>query len=353
MSLSTWARVGEKFSIMSYNVENLFDHIHDDGKNDWEFLPLAFKKKSSEAQQYCKTIGIAYYKKNCKERDWNKKVLAAKIANISRVLKSFNRGRTADIIVLQEVENMRVLKMLRDKGLQDQGLKTLVLLEGGDRRGIDVAIMSRFPLVEEPRLHITKIKIIKSNGVKMTKSSGRGILEATFNIYGEEVVVLSNHWPSQRSPDSYRDQIARTMQEVSSKNSHRIIISAGDFNTLPSDRPHGVNNWVLSDDYNQPFKDPLHHINHELSKGGTYWYRGRWSFLDRIFIWSNPIHALVPLWGTLEVLARPWMLKDFKYYNKKTKKSKVYRGIPKRFDSRHKSGFSDHLPMAMSFIFER
>ena len=27
------------FTIMTYNVENLFDAVHDEGQNDWEYLP--------------------------------------------------------------------------------------------------------------------------------------------------------------------------------------------------------------------------------------------------------------------------------------------------------------------------
>ena len=27
------------FSIMSYNIENAFDTIHDEGKNDYDYLP--------------------------------------------------------------------------------------------------------------------------------------------------------------------------------------------------------------------------------------------------------------------------------------------------------------------------
>ena len=39
-------------SVMSYNVENLFDTVHDQGKEDYTYLPLSLKQKSPEIQAY-------------------------------------------------------------------------------------------------------------------------------------------------------------------------------------------------------------------------------------------------------------------------------------------------------------
>ena len=30
---------GERIKVMTFNVENLFDTMHDEGKNDYEYLP--------------------------------------------------------------------------------------------------------------------------------------------------------------------------------------------------------------------------------------------------------------------------------------------------------------------------
>ena len=331
---------GMDFSVMSYNVENLFDNVHDEGKEDWEYLPLAWKEQSQEAQEFCQGIKSPHFKIACLSKDWNEQILHKKIQNIARVIKSFNQGRAADIIVLQEVENINVLRMLRDWGLPDQGLETLVLLEGPDRRGIDVAIMGRFPLLEEATLHKTSLYHSESN----TRKYGRGILQATFNVWGEQVTILANHWPSQRNPDSFRDKTAQTMREIAMQNPNRAIIAMGDFNVLPSDQPNGLDRWVSNPNFAATFEDPLERVSPRPK--GTHWYRGRWSHMDHIFIWNHSYSSLRPLWQSLQVISHPWMLKDLKQVGPEG--PVLFKGVPKRF-TRLGEGYSDHLPVAMQF----
>src|SRR5690606_36364286 len=51
--VSTQARETSEVSVMAYNLENLFDTSHDEGKEDWTYLPLAFKCSSKQVQKYC------------------------------------------------------------------------------------------------------------------------------------------------------------------------------------------------------------------------------------------------------------------------------------------------------------
>ena len=39
----------ESFTVMTYNVENLFNTTHDEGKDDWAYLPKASKGKGEQA----------------------------------------------------------------------------------------------------------------------------------------------------------------------------------------------------------------------------------------------------------------------------------------------------------------
>ena len=334
-------------SVMSYNVENLFDTAHDEGKMDWTYLPLAWKKQSSQAQRYCKSLKNAYYKRSCMELDWNEEVLKNKIQNLAAVMKSYNQGRTADIIILEEVENMNVLRKLRDWGLKNQGLDTLVLIEGPDRRGIDVAIMSRFPLHEEAILHEVVVVDRDLDDREERDKKLRGILEATFNVLGQPVSVLANHWPSQRSPDYFRNKSAQILREVALRNEGRAIIAAGDFNTLANDNPNGLENWVTNQSFDRTFHDPLEKLDHDLTMPGTYFYRGKWAYLDRIFFWnSSPFFR--PLWRTFEVLIESWMLRDLTWVGKGGQVH-VYKGVPRRFSPEEGRGYSDHLPITMQF----
>ncbi len=56
------------------------------------------------------------------------------------------RQMDADVVALQEVENRFYLQRFVDLLLPDMGYNEVVLLEGNDHRGIDVAILSRFPV---------------------------------------------------------------------------------------------------------------------------------------------------------------------------------------------------------------
>ncbi|HUS40920.1 MAG TPA: endonuclease/exonuclease/phosphatase family protein [Pirellulales bacterium] len=56
------------------------------------------------------------------------------------------RALDADLIALAEVENRGILELFNDVLLADMGYKHVVQFEGNDRRGIDVALLSRVPV---------------------------------------------------------------------------------------------------------------------------------------------------------------------------------------------------------------
>ncbi|MCK4659194.1 MAG: endonuclease/exonuclease/phosphatase family protein [Phycisphaerae bacterium] len=95
-------------TVASYNTLNLFDD-HDDPYHRDEGTPA---KPSHELQKLADTI----------------------------------RKVNADVIALQEVENRGHLQQFNQTLLSDLGYKHVVLYEGNDTRGIDVAVLSRLPV---------------------------------------------------------------------------------------------------------------------------------------------------------------------------------------------------------------
>ena len=172
------------------------------------------------------------------------------------------------------------------------------------------------------------------------------ILQATFDVFGLPVSVLANHWPSQGAPDYFRNKAAQILRELALKSEGRALIAAGDFNTLPGDNPNGLDNWVTNQSFNSTFDDPLKNLDHHLIMPGSYWYRGKWLYLDRFFIW-NSSPSFPPLWHTFQVLVQSWMLKDVKLG--KEGQAHVYKSIPWRFNPKEGKGYSDHLPIVMQF----
>jgi len=64
------------------------------------------------------------------------------LAKIAATLREVD----ADVVALQEVENRFYLERFRDQFLGDMGYREIVLVEGNNNRGIDVALLSRFPV---------------------------------------------------------------------------------------------------------------------------------------------------------------------------------------------------------------
>ena len=115
-------------SLMTYNLENLFDTLHDEGKEDYTFLPLVRKERDPKIRSFCYKIPNPHYRNECLNLDWSAPVLLNKIRNISKIIRESNNGSGPDFLVLQEVENYNVLQKLINLGLVDEGYKELVII---------------------------------------------------------------------------------------------------------------------------------------------------------------------------------------------------------------------------------
>lgn len=98
LSFNGWAK---KVSIMTYNAENLYDTEHDKGKSDYKWLPVKFKRRSREVQEYCNKQKPEH-RDFCLNYDWNESVLRAKLYNLAEAIKAYHGNRAPDIVVLQE-----------------------------------------------------------------------------------------------------------------------------------------------------------------------------------------------------------------------------------------------------------
>ncbi|MES2769295.1 MAG: endonuclease/exonuclease/phosphatase family protein [Bdellovibrionota bacterium] len=316
VSVSSMATVsGSKtITIMAYNVENLFDTTHDAGTIDWTYLPIATKKASKEAQKYCKSMSEGFYKEECLNLDWSEKAYADHLRNSGRVIKESN----PDIVVLEEIESLKVVNELVDRALGG-AYKHRALIEGDDSRGIDVGVISKYPIVSSKR-HSTFV-----NGKKLNT---RGILEVTINVNGKKITVFGNHWPSQANPAEERVASAEQLLELAQGQKSDLVMAVGDFNTIDTDRPHPFK--VLANDFHDAEQE-ARDLGVKLMPG-THNHKGEWSSLDRIFVFKNA--KIQPDWSSFKIVAHQWMLDDAKK-------------VPKRFDAKTGEGFSDHLPVTV------
>ena len=317
-------------SIMSYNVENLFDNIKDPGKSDYTYLPLE-EKNNPEVQNFCRSQSEKSRIQECLETDWSDSVLSKKMSHIADTILQIN-GRGPDVMLLVEVENLNILQKLNREYLSAAGYTTEVLIEGDDQRGIDVAVLSRFPLAEPAALHRIDFTPETKNP-NWKKPLTRGILEVPLRLPdGKTLYVYALHFPSQAKPLIQRQDAVRTLNKLNmSKPADALQIAGGDFNiTKEENHSVGLFSQALSSQW-----DVSHLVGCKSCKGSHY-YKGDWSFLDALLFSKSlaPTKSANHMY-VVDSIRTP---KSGKYQLGKD-------GNPQRFDPRGDRGVSDHLPM--------
>lgn len=322
-----------KISVMTYNVENLFDQQDDTEKNDETFLPPEEKGKIA-FQNRCRSRNRGRYMYECLEKDWSSPIVKRKLSRIADVVAQVNKGHGPDILILEEVENERILKRWNDEYLKNMGYTTVAILEGEDERGIDTAILSRLPLAEEPKLHLidfSKDPEIKKEEIKPT----RGILEARLKLpNGDKLAVFAVHFPSQGAPTIFRKAAMNELMEVTSKvPAGTQVLVGGDFNITSRE------DWQQK--YFRDIAGKRFAISHMIGctdcAGTTYFPPDKtWSFFDVLMV-SKDMYQGNANW---QIDPASVQIMNHSIYQ-------VNRyGTPARFGSGKGSvGVSDHWPM--------
>lgn len=261
----------ERIKIMTYNVENLFDTLDDPTKDDETFLPKK-KKRSKKIQEKCKKAKKRHWVNDCLNTNWTTYKLDLKMSRLAKVIKAYN----PDILILQEIENLNLLSEFNKKHLN---YPSVTLLEGPDKRGIDVGILSKLQTEGSPKLHLQKMKpnaYFKKSRIKPT----RGILEVTYRLSQKDnLSVFGLHFPSQGSPSEARKQAIKRLNEVAKASSSKYKIAAGDFN-ITSSEEHKLS--LYKKDLGK-YWSISHLIGCKKCKGTNYYHPKRsWSFFDAI-----------------------------------------------------------------------
>ncbi len=168
-------RPANTWTLASYNVQDLFDTFDD---------PRAADERPTENQ------------------------LRNKLTRLGRMLQVLD----ADIVGLMEVETLGVLSRLNTEALVALGYSQVILREGNDpERGIDVALLSRFPVVQVVS-HAGKLWL--DGGGPARRLFSRDCLECHVTLPGgETLVVLVNHFKSKRGGGDEGNAL-RTAQAV-------------------------------------------------------------------------------------------------------------------------------------------
>ena len=284
----------DSLTIVSYNVENLFDCEHDTLKNDSSFLPHGL-------------------------HHWNYHHYQTKLNRIAQVLVNISGWESAALVGLCEVENKRCLRDLcyRLKRFHYQ----YVHYESDDERGIDVALL----------YDSTKVKILNSKTlcVPLENDVTRDILYVKALIEGKDTLhAMVCHLPSQIGGSAATSQKRQVAKQVIQNQIDTIlhvqpkanVVVMGDMNSEAIDDLQGMNNLM---------------IDLEKEGIGTHKYQGMWSCLDQFYVsfaLKNTTRA--------SVFSPEWLLEeDTKYLDYQPKRT--YVGY------RYHDGYSDHLPVVL------
>lgn len=177
------------YAVGFYNLENLFDYTHDEGKNDYEFLPDG-----------------SYH--------WNEMKYTHKLHNMARVLSEMGTDKIPDgcaFIGVSEVENAHCLTdLVAQPALKARSFK-FCHIEGPDRRGVDCALLynPKYFTVKNVKLVPYVPELAKDSTFKT-----RGFLTVSGELADEHVTVIVCHWPSRFKGSFYRETAGKEVRAL-------------------------------------------------------------------------------------------------------------------------------------------
>ena len=320
------------YGVGFYNLENLFDTTHDEGKNDYEYLPDGTNK-------------------------WTELKYSHKLRNMSKVLAEMGTDFLPEVgcavIGVSEVENARCLTDLCNQApLKARNFK-FCHIEGPDRRGVDCALLYNPSLFQ-----VRNVKLVPYDGrtAKIKDYVTRGFLTVSGTLGGEHLTFIVCHWPSRGVESSYRERAGRQVRAVKDslmRNDPNVkVIIMGDMNDDPQDKSMAVAlgakrkiKDVNPGELYNPWWDVL------ASGTGTLQYDGKWNLFDQIVLSHNLLHKEgADDYGTLKLRRHQVFRRDYLF-----QKEGKYKGNTLRTHAGGAwlDGYSDHLPTVVYLMKER
>lgn len=253
----------DPWTVVFYNVENLYDTVDDPKVNDNEFLPGS-------------------------DKEWTAERYRKKLEDISAVLSEAAKGKLPVFIGLCEVENRRVLEDLISTGDLSNGDYGITHFDGSDSRGIDVAF-----IYLKDAFRVTESALVPVRSGKSSNSGGREMLYVNGKTAsGEEMHFFVCHWTSRttgvRQSEARRMEAAKALRDrtdqILQEDSNSKIVIMGDLNDMPDDR--SISEVLGARHPDSSLEGGLINLMYPaFGRGeGSYNYQGRWDMLDHIIV---------------------------------------------------------------------
>ena len=298
-------------TFVELNCENLFDYLHDDGKQDTEYLPEA-------------------------TRHWTKKRYWRKLNNIAQELLSCSEDGIPDMIALCEVENDSVVRDLTKRSLLRNAGYEYLVTSSPDERGIDVALLYS-PFSFSPiRSYPIRVKPIK--GMRATRDI---LYVCGETVSGDTLHVFVVHQPSKFGGDKYSrpfrrvvaDRVCHSVDSIHAVSPQAKVLIAGDFND-------GADGHSLLQYYQHGLINITKDAKGDNGVKGTYRYKGEWESIDHIL--SSPY-----IYNKVEsaYIHSPLFLLEEEQQYGGYRPRRTYNGM------RYQPAYSDHLPLVVRFVY--
>lgn len=295
-------------TLVEMNCENLFDCLHDEGKDDYEFTPSG-------------------------ARHWTPSRYWRKLNGLAQTILA-SSASLPDLVALVEVENDSVLHALTRRSLLRNGGYEYLMTSSPDVRGVDVALLYR-PLAFLP-LCYDMLSVEPLTGMRPTRDilyvKGLTLPADTLHVF---VVHAPSRRGGERSTRPYRQRMAEVLTRATSaiiaKTPDARIVVAGDFNST-------LDGHSLRYIIGQGLVSATSGVTGAHGARSNYRYHGRWEQIDHVLV--SP--SLLPCIAESSVFDAPFLLEPDELYGG-VKPFRTYNGF------RYQHGFSDHLPLVVVF----
>ena len=309
------------FSIMTWNVQNLFD---------------------------AESNGNEYREYDPEQSEWDEAKLRIRLENLKEVIQSVGENGP-DIVLLQEVENLSVLNLLNREYLEE--LYPYRGVWEYTENSIHCGFLSRIP---PGNVHLHFPGDFGSFPL-------RAIVELRFQLEGEDFVILNNHWKSRSggamATEKGRIQsacvVAERIRELNAQGVTHIIV-AGDLNgSLEDYRAGGRQTAQIPIEYaldtewfNSLFiaesaedmavlegRTALYSPWETTGDEGSYFFQNRWMRLDHFLLTPAFLDKVGWELEAADCLNESWLCDA--------------DGLPRAWKSWTGDGYSDHFPLIL------
>jgi predicted extracellular nuclease len=308
----------QEYTVVSYNVENLFDIVDDPKIPDEEFLPMSEKK-------------------------WDNEKYQKKLNDIARVISEVNPEEMPEVVGLVEVENHLVLEDLIKTGKLGGQEYAIIHEESPDYRGIDVAMIYRKDAFAEISHEVLPVNFPDDPEFKT-----RDILHVTGKMKNKIVHIFVNHWSSRTGGDEKTEPkrilaasvLKKKIDQILAVDPKARIIIMGDMNDEPTNK--SLQEMLRADapDSGAPLVNLM--LPDDVPGKGTYFYNGNWNMLDNLVVSETVLKGMQVEGQKGNIYSSDWMIFTNKTGDKTPNRSYV--------GDKYVGGVSDHFPVYFKMI---